>query len=279
MLTASIPSIGGVALSSPNSKSTIHLSDNLTLSIVSHGHGKLVEKLVRQLDEIRELRGARVIVTLNQPGEFVAFEKEAPRYLKMTIIRNSLPLGFGANHNQAFQCCATPWFAILNPDLSIFTDIFTPLIATACEREVALVAPLVVRSDGKKEDSVRWNLTPWSLLKRKIGVAGESDLDDGHFRWFAGMFYLVSSRVYRQMGGFDTRYFLYCEDYDLCARMYLAGHHSFFVNDIRVVHDARRATWNSRKHLFMHLSSIWKVWFSMPVWQIAVRGLLRKLGV
>ena len=251
------------------------LSDTLTLSIVSHGHGALVETLVRQLDAIQELAGVKLVVTLNQTGEHVAFEKESPRNLRMSIIRNPSPLGFGANHNQAFQRCTTSWFAILNPDLSILSDVFTPLIEAANDRKAALVAPLVVNSDGRQEDSVRWNLTPWSLIKRKMRLDGEADLDDGRFRWFAGMFYLVTSNAYRQVGGFDSRYFLYCEDYDLCARMHLAGHRAFFQRDVLVIHDARRETWKSRKHLIMHLKSIWQVWSSLPVWRIALQDCLR----
>lgn len=253
------------------------LSDNLTLSIVSHGHGVLVESLVRQLDTIRELAGVKLIVTLNLPGEHVAFEKEPPSNLLMTIIKNPSPLGFGNNHNQAFQCCNTRWFAILNPDLSIPTDVFTPLLSTSNERGAALIAPLVVNSDGQEEDSVRWNLTPWSLLKRKLQLAGEADLDDGRFRWFAGMFYLVQSNAYRDVGGFDSRYFLYCEDYDLCARMRIGGYRTIFLREICVIHDARRASLKSWRHLIMHLKSMFRVWTSLPVWRIAVQDTLRRL--
>lgn len=249
------------------------LSDQLTLSIVSHGHGALVEALIRQLDATPELVGVHLILTLNQQGEQLALEEEPLRRLRMSIIRNASPLGFGANHNQAFQCCETPWFAILNPDLSLPDDVFTALIATALERDLALVAPLVVNSEGRIEDSVRWNLTPWSLFKRKLRVAGEANVDDGRFRWFAGMFYLVRSSAYRQIGGFDARYFLYCEDYDLCARMHLAGQRVHFERDISVIHDARRTTWKSRRYLVMHLKSMARVWSSLPVWRIAIRDV------
>jgi GT2 family glycosyltransferase len=252
------------------------LSDSLTLSIVSHGHGMLIESLVRQLDQIFELEGVKLIVTLNEPGEYVAFDKDSPRKLRTIIIRNSAPLGFGANHNAAFQHCTTRWFAILNPDLSVPTDVFTALITTASERGAALVAPLVLNTDGREEDSVRWNLTPWSLLKRKMRFAGESDLGDGRFRWYAGMFYLVMSSAFRHVGGFDSRYFLYCEDYDLCARMHLAGHRVLFQRDISVIHDARRASRNSFKHIMLHLKSMWQVWSSLPVWRIAFQGYLAR---
>jgi hypothetical protein len=41
----------------------------------------------------------------------------------------------------------------------------------------------------------------------------------------AGMFMLLRREAFAQVGGFDERYFMYCEDFDLCARLRLAGWH------------------------------------------------------
>lgn len=254
------------------------LSEQLTLSIVSHGHGPLVESLVAQLDALPELSDVHLIVTLNQSGETFRYEQHPTQKLHLTVVRNPTPLGFGANHNNAFERCSTRWFAILNPDLSISKEIFSSLINSAVTTGSSLIAPLVVNSLGHVEDSVRWNLTPWSLLKRKLRLPGESDLQDGHFRWFAGMFYIVESRAYRDIGGFDKKYFLYCEDYDFCARLHLAGRRLTFQRKIQVVHDARRATWKSRRYLVMHLKSMWRVWSSRPVWRIALKDSARWIG-
>ena len=54
---------------------------------------------------------------------------------------------------------------------------------------------------------------------------------------------------FRALGGFDERYFLYCEDVDICLRLQLSGQHFTIVEEARVIHDARRgavghcATW------------------------------------
>ncbi|WP_415840585.1 glycosyltransferase family 2 protein, partial [Roseateles saccharophilus] len=158
--------------------------------------------------------------------------------------------------------------------LVIVDDVFTPLVDIASTDQAGLIVPRIVNSNGSREDSVRWNLTPWSLLKRRLKRAGEDNIDDGKFRWFAGMFYVVNSNVYRSVGGFDTRYFLYCEDYDLCARAHLAGHQMHLARHLQVIHDARRSSWKSRRYLAMHLKSLLRVWLSTPVWRIALRDLL-----
>ena len=255
------------------------LASCLTISIVSHGHGGLVENLVQQLDSNPSLEGVKLVVTLNKTGELFSYESTKPHRLQLTIIRNSTSLGFGANHNQAFKECNTPWFAILNPDLSIPNDIFKAMIKTANDFDASLTVPRVVNSLGTLEDSIRWNLTPWSLMKRWLRIAGENRFKDNEFRWFAGMFYIVKSTDFRDICGFDERFFLYCEDYDLCARMHLAGKTLLFQPNINVIHDARRSSWVSRKYLVMHLKSMCRVWFSTIVWRIAFKGFFdsRKL--
>lgn len=253
----------------------MNLSDQLTLSIVSHGHGHLLENLVGQLDANPKLKGVRLVVTLNQYEESFSFEGKTTSNLQLSIIRNPAPLGFGANHNQAFKRCETAWYAILNPDLSLTVDVFTPMIDAAIKRGASLTVPRVVNGSGVVEDSVRWNLTPWALMKRWLGIPGEPNLNDGRFRWFAGMFYLIESSVYRELGGFDEKYFLYCEDYDICARIYLAGYPVLFQPNVSVIHDARRTSWKSRKYLFMHMKSILRVWSSTPVWRIAFQNMIR----
>jgi GT2 family glycosyltransferase len=246
------------------------------LSIVSHGHGPYLEKLVEQLESNLQLKGVHLVVTLNKHDEFFSFDNKNTHNLQLSIIRNKIPLGFGANHNQAFKECKTNWFAILNPDLSIPTDIFTPMIISAVAKGATLVAPGVIDSNGVNQDSVRSNITPWSLIMRRLHMAQESNLDDGRFHWFAGMFYLVNSNEYNQIGGFDENFFLYCEDYDLCARMHLSGKLLIYMPNLTIIHDARRASWNSLKHLFLHVSSLLRVWSSLIIWRIALRDLFGK---
>lgn len=119
----------------------MNLSDQLTLSIVSHGHGHLLENLVGQLDANPKLKGVRLIVTLNQYEESFSFEKKITRNLQLSIIRNPAPLGFGANHNQAFKRCETAWYAIMNPDLSLAVDSFYSTIDAAIERGASSPCP------------------------------------------------------------------------------------------------------------------------------------------
>ena len=248
----------------------------LTLSVVSHGHGVLLGRLLGQLDTEPALAGLVVIVTLNQAGE--SFDPALYPRLRIEVIRNARPRGFGANHNAAFRRCLTTWFGVINPDLALCDgEPFTRMLERAAQHaRVGVVAPRVVTADGEPEDSVRANLTLPSLLARHL-LLRRSPLDvrrparQGEaFYWLAGMCLLLDARAYASVGGFDEGVFLYCEDFDLCARLYNEGYAITFDSSVQIVHDAQRDSHRSLRHLRWHIASLFRVWLSAAFWRVTV---------
>lgn len=237
-----------------------------TISIVSHGHGPLVINLLQDLARQSEIGHWFVIVTLNIPEPF-----EAVPGLRMMVIRNDAPKGFGANHNAASAKAEGALYAIVNPDIRVNDDHFLEKLGELDWEEGApLRAPIVVAPNGAEEDSVRRNLSvPNLFARRHRRVSGwEANPDALEFFWLAGMFLIAPIVRFRALGGFDDRYRLYCEDYDLCARWRIAGGRVELIRDLRVVHDARRDSHRSMRHLRWHLASLLRVWRSAPFWQI-----------
>jgi N-acetylglucosaminyl-diphospho-decaprenol L-rhamnosyltransferase len=251
--------------------------DMLTLSIVSHGHGPLLTHLLNDLVRCEAHRHGPVIVTLNKADE--SFDASRWPALTIKVLRNEHPRGFGANHNAAFQHCNTRWFAVLNPDLRLPSDPFEPLLRKAADAPaLGVIAPRIVDPRGRSEDSVRENLTPLSLLKRKFHAqAGRADAraekSSPAFFWLAGMFMVFSAQAYREIKGFDERFFLYCEDYDVCARLQRAGYRLTVAPEVIAVHHAQR---DSRRllsrHLRLHLASLFRVWTSSAFWWVLLCG-------
>jgi N-acetylglucosaminyl-diphospho-decaprenol L-rhamnosyltransferase len=254
----------------------------VTFSIVSHGHGPLLDGLLRQLAARASLAETRTIVTLNLGDEVF----DASRYpaLRLEVVRNAVPKGFGANHNAAFRRCDTAWFAVLNPDLRLTAEEpFTRLLRAAeAQRRVGIIAPRVLDANDQAEDSVRANLTPCSLVRRRL-LGQRAPLDaqrpahqGAPFFWLAGMCLLINAEALRQVGGFDERFFLYCEDYDLCARMYNAGFAIVLEPEARVIHQAQRDSHRSLKHLRWHVSSLLKVWCSAAFWRVTTARVAQR---
>lgn len=250
-----------------------------TISIVSHGHGKMIRDLISDIKKQDSANNFKIIITLNLPDEKIEIYDQD---LDIFIIRNTTPKGFGENHNNAFQHCDTTRFIILNPDIRLNIKNTLIKLSENLQETPAIIAPRVVNEFGDTEDSIRINPSPLSIILRTIGhkniYSPNNDSCIGKkFYWAAGMCLSVNSAAYKKLGGFDTKYFLYCEDYDLCARTFLSGYSTKFDQSIVVQHNAQRDSHKSIQHLKWHLQSLLKAWTSKSFYQILKNDLLLSL--
>jgi N-acetylglucosaminyl-diphospho-decaprenol L-rhamnosyltransferase len=192
---------------------------------------------------------------------------------RITLLDNKLPKGFGANHNAAFRYCKQPFFCPLNPDIALQSNPFSVLLSELEKSKASIAAPLVVAPTGSVEDSVR-HFPNMRSLARKVsgGTDGryELKLNDPVFSpdWVAGMCMLFRSADYARLRGFDQGYFLYYEDVDICVRAWKVGLKVIVCPSVAVVHDARRDSHRSLRHLRWHLASMgryfFKYWGRLP---------------
>jgi GT2 family glycosyltransferase len=70
------------------------------------------------------------------------------------------------------------------------------------------------------------------------------------------------------MGGFDERFFCYCEDVDLGFRLQLAGHDCLFVSDAVVGHAGSGITGRASAFSTYHgtRNRVWTYFKNMPPW-------------
>lgn len=199
---------------------------------------------------------AQVMVTLNTP-ESVSLPSDS----RVQVIRNQTPLGFGANHNQAFTMATSPYFCVLNPDISFIANPFPKLLGSFSTNDIGLVAPMVKNTDDGIEDSVRHFPTPFKILARRLFGYKDAYVfseGDANFtaEWVGGMNMLFRSSAYSQIAGFDERYFMYVEDVDVCTRLWKAGLKVMVCPSAVVIHEARRASRHSWAHLRWHIASL-----------------------
>lgn len=242
-------------------------STRLMISIVSHSHGAMLAALLDDLALWRSPDDA-IVVTLNVPEDGL----ERWRWPDVEWIDNPAPKGFSANHNAALIGRYSRWVAVLNPDIRIGSDVLSVLLARAQgDASIGLVAPGVVGPDGTPQDSARRLLTPVRLVAR-VGrrLAGRGIAKASRTRreldWLAGMFLLIRRDAFETIGGFDTRFFLYCEDMDICIRLQLAGYRIDYARETEVIHDARRHSHRSLTHLRWHLASLVRAWLTPAFW-------------
>lgn len=231
---------------------------NFTISIVSHHSGHLITNLLKDLQQHLP-PDSEILLTLNCPEseDFLAHVKDLP----VTVIRNLRPLGFGANHNQAFALARGRLFVVVNPDIRLLASPWQAL-EDAFNQGIGACAPQVLAPSGRAEDSVRRYPSLPRLFRRIVfnqhsaDYAPQSrDLLPMPVDWAAGMFVVFDANAFRRVGGFDTRYHMYFEDVDICQRLNASGCRVIWVPSASVIHDAQRASHSSWVHRRWHLHS------------------------
>ena len=230
----------------------------IVVSVVSHGQGQLVVNLLQAIQSLCDHSTLLVIVTVNIPEQLPLAPDRFP--FPVVIVRNAAPKGYGANHNAAFKLIEGDIFCVLNPDIRLTTDPFAPLFEHIRALKAGVVAPLILSPEGRIEDSARHMITPLRIVQRVCRLGKVLNYEIGTVPiaadWVAGMFLMFSSRTFAAVRGFDERYYMYCEDADICGRLRESGQGVWLIPSVRVIHDARRQSHRDGRHLWWHITSL-----------------------
>jgi len=242
----------------------------VTISVVSHGQIDLIVKLFDDIAKYLSLDQLEIILTLNLP-ETVPFLESDYAFLKK-VIRNQNPLGFGANHNQAFSHATGDFLCVLNPDIRFNADPFPILLTSLNDPVIGVVAPQIFSADNQLEDSARKFPTPFKIVCKALGGCKGYDylITEAPIQpdWIGGMFMLLPSKIFTQVAGFDERYFLYYEDVDLCARLRLLGYEIVLNPQAKIFHYAQRTSHANFKYFRWHLRSMLRFFVSSVFWRV-----------
>ena len=226
----------------------------LIFSIVSHGQKKLVDRLLHSLDQYVYCHNhkLKIIITENT-GDVVEYKSQK---FNLVCVRNLRPKGFGENHNSAFEREDCDYFFVINPDIRFHkTFDLDEIILAMLDESLDIASPKILNTEGQVEDYKRADLTIQNLIKRKLRM-----VEIEKFDWLAGMFLISKSKSFRRLSGFDTNFFMYVEDCDLCMRARKQAMSVSSLEKYSVIHDARRASRYNVTHLRWHISSLLRYW-------------------
>jgi N-acetylglucosaminyl-diphospho-decaprenol L-rhamnosyltransferase len=219
--------------------------------------------LLRQIDKWCIPALKQVIVTINIPALDVGYfnDTEVHFTFKLCTVKNERPLGFGANHNRAFVLCDSDYYFVINPDLDLFQNPFPDILKNLENSRIGCAYPAQSSRQNLLLDFERELASPISIIKRHIPFINQPPPFASSIDWVNGAFMAFKASVYRELKGFDERYFMYCEDVDICLRLQLAGYRLARA-DTTVIHHTQRKTLKNLRHLAWHIRSLFRLWNS-----------------
>lgn len=174
---------------------------------------------------------------------------------KLLIIRNNSNLGFAAACNIGYQASQSDYVLFLNPDCVLAPDAICEMLKVLQQdKSVGMVGGLLVNPDGTEQGGGRRAIpTPWRSFVRAFGLYRFTERWPKLFFDFylheqplpttpieveaiSGACMLVKREAVTDVGLWDEKYFLHCEDLDWCMRFRGKGWKVMFVPTAKVTH-------------------------------------------
>ena len=182
-------------------------------------------------------------------------------------------LGYGKANNLVINnvLSETEYHLVMNPDVYFEADTLDKIYAFMQEnKDIGLTMPRVYHYDGTEQRLCKLLPTPKELIIRRF-------IPDGNYKdkisriynmwdadyeslmdvpFLSGSFMFMRASVLAEVGGFDERFFLYCEDLDLCRRIGEVSRTVYFPG-AKIYHGYQKASYLNTKLMLIHsLSAI-----------------------
>lgn len=192
-------------------------------------------------------------------------------FQQIDVIESGKNLGYGGGHNLCLPQMESDYHLILNPDVVLAKDFFRQgLSFLEKEQGVVVVAPHVENEKGepaylcKRYPTV---LDLWlrgfmpsfiqSLFRQRLDHYQMKDVYEARqvnqqIPIISGCCMLIRSGAFRELKGFDERFFLYFEDFDLSLRAKKFGKVAYYPA-MRIQHlggfSARKGWWHIQQFI------------------------------
>ena len=169
------------------------------------------------------------------------------RFPQVSCIENTDNLGFAGGYNAGLRKIKADEFCLLNSDVKVSEGWLTPIVSQfETDSKAAIVQPKILdlKNPGHFEYAGAGggflDKLGYPFCRGRIFQVLEEDLgqydDITEVFWATGACMFIRTKVFWDLGGFDTRYFAHQEEIDLCWRAQNKGFRVFYNGFSKVYH-------------------------------------------
>lgn len=253
----------------------------LSIIIVNYNHKYFPRMCIEAIEKSATPFPYEIIVVDNASrDESVSFLEKAAHEKRIKLIKSPVNLGYGQGNNLGVENASGEYVLIMNPDIATEPHAIARMVSYLEKHdEVGMLGPKLVYHDGTVQDSCRRFMTFTDLVikrtflrrlprfKKRFEQYLMRDFDHNHMQeveLITGAALLMRRDFYKKLGGFDKRYFLFMEDFDLCQRIHQTGKKVVYYPEAEMLHFHKRLSDGSllklltRKVFWYHVHSSMK---------------------
>jgi GT2 family glycosyltransferase len=208
-------------------------------------------------------------------------------YPQITLVENSVNLGFGKTCNRGVELAENEWVILLNSDIKIISDIIPTLNRAILETpDLFQIAFYSFNEKGEKFEGQKYFIGKTGLFKTRNNFSTEYNDKQYYDTFYAcGGHCLLSREKFLQLNGFSPVFEpFYWEDADLSYRGLKRGWRVLFDPQCKVMHCHRgsiRSANSKRKIEIIQTRNkilfFWKNISSLRLWVYHLTGLTFRL--
>ena len=259
------------------------MSNTLSFTVVTYNNEDRIKNLIENIQKaVTKDQTATIFVVDNGSVDLTVKEvgNLQKDYPNIRLIQSENK-GFGAGHNAVIPYLTSDYHVVVNPDITIPSskELGKMIDYMNKHSEVGLLSPLILNVDGSIQKLFKRNptvldlgirfISPKLMKKRQDWFVRENSgyKNAARIEYASGSFMFFRTSVFKELNGFDERYFMYLEDADITRRVNEFSE-AIFLPDSFVIHEWQRASHKKIKYTLVTVDSMikyfnkwgWKAW-------------------
>jgi len=223
---------------------------DVSVIIVNYNTGHMLGPCLNSL----RLQRAKEVIIVDNASRDDSLEIIGGHFKDVKLIASPENLGFARANNLAAQSSSGKYLFFLNPDTEVMPGAIRTLITFMEENpKIGLAGATIINPDGTGQSS-------WETRYPGQRPAGDPYKNlPGKIAWILGAAMITERKVFQDMGGFDSDFFLYGEDLDLCLRYRKAGWEIAIASQATVTH------WGAESERTTPGKEVWRKKFAAEI--------------
>lgn len=243
---------------------------DISIVVVNYNVKDFLNGCLKSIEDASHNLSVETIVVDNNSVDG-SVEYLMPLFPNVEFIALADNLGFAKANNIGIEKSRGKYVLILNPDTLLRSDTLDEMYRyMENEPECGIAGCKVLNPDGTFQVACRRGFpTPWAAFSKLFGLQSmfpKSKLFSSYNQLYRsidetypvdaviGAFMFCRRDILLEVGGFDTEFFMYGEDLDLCRQVSLRGKKVMYVHTTSIIHykgeSTKRSSINDVKHFY-----------------------------